>query len=160
MIATELFKWSDEYSVSIQAIDEQHKMLIGLINQLHAAIIEHHGKATAGEILGRLSEYTHNHFMLEERLMSLSQYPEFEAHRRQHKDMIDQVQILQHKLETENRPIAFELLYLLKRWLTQHIQESDKRFGAHFVKSRHEQNAGRIAQSEQARRDDSEAQRP
>jgi hemerythrin len=141
MVASELFKWSDDYSVNIQTIDEQHKMLIELINQLHVAIIEHHGKATAGEVLERLSEYTHNHFMLEERLMSLSHYPEFEAHRQQHQEMSDQLQTLQHKFHDENKPIAFELLYVLKKWLLQHINESDKHFGVHFVKARREQNA-------------------
>ena len=39
---------------------------------------------------------------------------------------------LQHKLDHENAAITFELLHFLKVWLTQHINESDKRFGAFF----------------------------
>ena len=58
MIATELFTWSDDFSVHIQEVDEQHKVLVSLLNQLHVAIIEHHGKATSREILDRLAEYT------------------------------------------------------------------------------------------------------
>lgn len=141
MIATELFKWSDDYSVNIPAIDEQHKVLVGLVNQLHVAIIEHRGTAAAREVLERLSDYTHSHFQLEERLMVVSHYPELEAHRQQHKYLIDQLQNLQDRLHHENKPIAFELLYVLKQWLAQHIGDSDKRFGAHFVKARREQNA-------------------
>ena len=141
MISSELFTWSDDYSVNIQAIDEQHKVLIALINQLHVAIIEHHGKTTAREVLDRLAEYTHNHFALEERLMSRSHYPEIAAHRAQHQEMIDQVRTLQHRFYDENKPIAFELLYVLKRWLVHHINESDKRFGLYFAQARLEQSA-------------------
>jgi hemerythrin len=141
MTANELFRWSDDHSVNIQAIDEQHKMLIELINRLHLAIIEHHGKATALEVLDRLSEHTDKHFMLEERLMRLSHFPELEAHKQQHQEMINQLHLLKHRFYNENKPIAFELLYVLKKWLLQHVNESDRRFGVHFVKARREQNA-------------------
>jgi hemerythrin len=132
MIASELVTWSDDYSVNIQAIDEQHKVLVELINRLHVAIVEHRGQAAAVEVIERLSESTHEHFRLEERLMSLTHYPEFEIHRQQHEALIDQVNALQRKLYGEKQPIAFELLHFLKHWLTQHISESDKHFGTHF----------------------------
>jgi len=38
-----LIAWSNDLSVGIQEIDEQHKILVDLLNQLHKAIIEHHG---------------------------------------------------------------------------------------------------------------------
>lgn len=134
MIATELFTWSDDFSVHIQEVDEQHKVLVSLLNQLHVAIIEHHGKATSREILDRLAEYTRTHFMLEESLMRLTHYPGFEIHKQQHEELMAQVQSLQHKLDNENTTITFELLHFLKSWLVQHINDSDKRFGAHFQK--------------------------
>ncbi|HAN47553.1 MAG TPA: hemerythrin, partial [Nitrospira sp.] len=49
-------------------------------------------------------------------------------------ELMAQVQALQHKLDNENTTITFELLHFLKNWLVQHINESDKRFGAHFQK--------------------------
>ena len=68
----ELFHWSDDFSINIQEIDEQHKVLVDLLNQLHVAIREHHGKTTSREILNRLAEYTRTHFLLEESLMRLT----------------------------------------------------------------------------------------
>ena len=147
MATRELFTWSDDYSVGIQAVDEQHRTLIGLINQLHLAIVEHRGKATACEVLDRVTEYTREHFMLEERLMQLSNYPDYEAHRQQHRAMIDQVQLLRHRFYDESQPIAFDLLYLLKKWLIGHINESDMRFGAYFAQARRDQqNADELRQ--------------
>ena len=132
MSTPELFAWSDSYTVGIQEVDEQHQVLVSLLNQLHVAIIEHHGKATSREILDRLAEYTRTHFLLEESLMRLTHYPGFDIHKQQHEELIKQVQDLQHKLDEEKVAITFELLHFLKNWLAQHINESDKRFGAHF----------------------------
>ncbi len=135
MTTTDLFHWTDDFNVGIQEVDEQHKVLVSLLNQLHEAIREHHGKATSREILDRLAEYTRTHFLLEESLMRLTHYPGFEIHKAQHEELIQQVVALQHKLDNEGATITFELLHFLKTWLTQHINDSDKRFGQHFQKA-------------------------
>ncbi len=132
MSNNELFSWSDSYNVGIQEVDEQHRVLVSLLNQLHEAIREHRGSATSRDILGRLAEYTRTHFLLEESLMRLTHYPGFEIHKQQHEELIKQVQDLQYKIDNENAAITFELLHFLKGWLTQHINDSDKRFGAFF----------------------------
>lgn len=132
MSANDLFIWSGTYNVGIQEVDEQHQVLVALLNQLHEAIREHHGKATSREILDRLAEYTRTHFLLEESLMRLTHYPGFEVHKQQHEDLVGQVQELQRKLDEQDLTITFELLHFLKNWLTQHISDSDRRFGAFF----------------------------
>ena len=128
----DLIQWSDAFSVGIQEVDEQHKVLVGLLNQLHRAIREHHGRATSKEILDRLAEYTRTHFLLEESLMRVTHYPGFAIHKQQHEDLMHQVEALQRKVATENVAISFELLHFLRNWLVQHISDSDRRFGRHF----------------------------
>ena len=110
-------------------------MLLGLLNDLHRAIREHHGKATSREILDRLAEYTRTHFLLEESLLRLTHYPGLEIYKQQHQGLMHQVEALQHKLNTENAAISFELFHFLRPWLIQHINDSDKRFGVHFEKA-------------------------
>ena len=130
---SELFEWSDGYSVGVQEIDEQHKELVGLLNQLHSAIREHHGSEASRRILDELADYTRTHFMVEESLMRVSNYPEFENHKRNHEELIAQVQALQEKLDSGQAAITFELLHFLKVWLTRHINEADKHFGDFFT---------------------------
>lgn len=132
MSASLLFEWSDDYNIGIQEIDEQHKVLVAMLNELHRAIVEHHGKDTSRQILDQLADYTRTHFLLEESLMRLINYPGFEIHKQQHEDLISQVKDLQNKLDHEGAAITFELLHFLKVWLSQHINESDKRFGTFF----------------------------
>ena len=133
---SELFEWSDGYSVGVQEIDEQHKELVGLLNQLHTAIHEHHGSEASRRILDELADYTRTHFMVEESLMRVSNYPEFENHKRNHEELIAQVQALQEKLDSGQAAITFELLHFLKVWLTRHINEADKHFGDFFTQQR------------------------
>lgn len=130
---TDLFHWSDDFSVGIEEIDAQHKELVDLLNQLHEAIHEHHGRDTSRAILDKLADYTRTHFAVEESLMRVTNYPDFAQHKQNHEDLIAQVQALQEKLDNGQAAITFELLHFLKVWLTRHINEADKRFGAFFV---------------------------
>lgn len=134
-MSSDLFQWSDAYSVGLQEVDEQHRVLVGLLNELHDAVRHHHGTAKCREILNRLAEYTRVHFTVEESLMRLLNYPEFVDHKHRHEELIQQVVDLQHKLDAGKASISFELLHFLKVWLTKHISESDKRFGQ-FATSR------------------------
>jgi hemerythrin len=129
----DLVAWSGTLSVGVQEIDEQHKELVGLLNELHRAVVEHHGSAACADILRRLAEYTRIHFAVEESLMRILAYPEFERHKGEHDALIAQVKQLQAKLAEGKATITFELLHFLKVWLTRHIQASDRRYGAYFL---------------------------
>ncbi len=130
-----LVEWSDELSVGIQEIDEQHKVLVGLLNQLHDAIHQRHGSDAARKILDELADYTRIHFAVEESLMRVLEYPGYEAHKQQHEDLIQQLVDLKEKLDAGGHSISFELLHFLKVWLTKHILESDKEYSPHFLSS-------------------------
>lgn len=128
-----LIEWSDSLSVGIQEIDEQHKVLVDLLNKLHDAIIHMHGNDAAKEILGQLYEYTKIHFAVEESLMRILGYPDYDEHKEHHELLIKQVQQLSNKLDKEGHSISFELLHFLKMWLTKHIMEEDKLYTPHFL---------------------------
>lgn len=124
----QLVQWNDDLSVGIQEIDEQHKILVDLINELHTAIHEHHGSSVTGEVLNRIVEYTRIHFTVEESLMRIFHYPDYENHKHQHEALIGRVVELQEKMALGKVSISFELLHFLKGWLTKHIIESDKQY--------------------------------
>ena len=44
-------EWSDALSVGIEEIDEQHKVLVELVNRMHQAIHERHGSDVVKGIL-------------------------------------------------------------------------------------------------------------
>ena len=127
----EQFDWSDEYSVGLKEIDDQHKALVGMVAEMHVAIVARKGSAACRAILDRLVAYTANHFAVEESLMRLLNYPEFAAHKEEHDALTRQVVDLLEKLDAGKAAISFELLHFLKVWLTQHIVKSDKKYGVY-----------------------------
>jgi len=131
--SSKLMEWSDQLSVGIQEIDEQHKVLVDLLNQLHDAIMNHHGAEATGEIMDKLCEYTKIHFAVEESILRILDYPDYDDHKKHHEQLLTQVRELRHKMESEGHSISFELLHFLKRWLTIHILEEDKAYTEHLL---------------------------
>ena len=129
----ELLEWTDALSIGIEEIDEQHRELVRLLNQLHSAIMEKHGALVCIEILDRLVEYTRVHFTVEESLMRLLGYPDYAPHRQEHEKLIDQIVTLQQKLKSGEVNVTFELLHFLRNWLTHHILETDRAYVPYFT---------------------------
>lgn len=125
-----LIKWSDQYSVTFSRIDEQHKKLIDLINDLHDALAAAKAKEALGKILQGLINYTVTHFAFEEQMMKTHAYPDFANHKKMHDDLVKQVSDLNQKFTAGNTFITTEVMNFLKTWLTGHIMNVDKKLGA------------------------------
>jgi hemerythrin len=130
-----LIEWHSDLSVGIQEIDEQHKVLIGLLNEINEAIQQRRGKAVAKTVLDKLIDYTRIHFAVEESIMRILNYPGYEEHKEVHTTLMDGVTSLSKKLENENLAIGFELQNFLKNWLIKHILTTDKHYTEHFLKT-------------------------
>jgi hemerythrin len=129
------FVWEDKYSVGIPEIDAQHKVLFELIDRLDTAIRERRGSTVCLDILAELVDYTKVHFSLEESLMRLAKYPDFDSHKLLHEKLISEVGDLQEKLVSGTTSISFELMQFLRTWLTKHIMQSDQKYAAQFRQS-------------------------
>jgi len=124
------FKWSPEYSVNIKTIDDQHRELVNILNRLFVAVSRREGDKAIAGILDALVSYTETHFALEERLMQQAKYADTEAHIKEHKKLLAQLDQLCKKHMIEEKPIYFEMLNFLKTWLKEHIRGVDTRYSA------------------------------
>jgi len=132
---SESVAWSETLSVGVDELDAQHKVLVGLVNEMHNAIEQGEGDDAVESILNRLTEYTRIHFAVEESLMRLLGYPDFEAHREEHRALIVQINALRRKADTGETAISVELMQFLKDWLTTHIMVSDQAYARYFAES-------------------------
>ncbi len=123
-----LIEWSENYSVKVKTIDNQHKKLVDLINELHGAMREAHGKDVLGKILNELTEYTVFHFSTEEKLMNDNGYAGYVAHKAEHDKLTKQVIELNGNLKSGKGVISQEVLFFLKDWLLNHIAVTDKKY--------------------------------
>lgn len=129
------FKWVPEYGLNIRTIDQQHRELVNILNRLFIAVANLEGDKVIVGILDALTEYTRTHFALEERLMAQAKYPALEAHKLEHRQLIDRLERLSKKHLVDEKPIYFEMLGFLKGWLKDHIQGVDKKYSIALHKS-------------------------
>lgn len=125
--------WSDDYSVGVEEIDAQHKVLFGLLERLREAIHAKQGSVACGEILDELVAYTQEHFALEESLMREAGYPDLSVHEERHRELMVSVEAMRQKIDG-GASISFELLHFLRNWLTKHILNEDKAYATHVVR--------------------------
>ncbi|WP_019554442.1 bacteriohemerythrin [Propionispira raffinosivorans] len=125
--------WTDEFSVGIPKFDEEHKKLVTMINNLHAAMKEGRGKDTMEELLLGLTKYVNTHFSHEETLMAKYNYPNYEKHKKIHDDF--KAKVIEYKcLYDKNLLPANQLLTVLRDWLIKHICDTDRDYGPFLEK--------------------------
>lgn len=125
-----LMEWSDKLSVGVDAIDTDHKHLVGLVNELHDAVRANHGKEVLGKVLDGLISYTKTHFGREEAEMAKYKYPKAPDHMKEHTNLTKQVLDVQAKYQAGNNAVlSMEVMAFLRDWLLKHIQASDKALG-------------------------------
>jgi hemerythrin-like metal-binding protein len=124
-----LIEWTNELSVGIDSIDEQHKKLVNMINALNDAMLTNSSHELLGKIFTGLATYTQKHFAYEENMFAEYGYEGSEEHKRQHNELISQVVDLKEKfIANPQGTMSADLLLFLKRWLTNHIMRTDKEY--------------------------------
>jgi hemerythrin len=124
-----LMTFGQNYSVGVQAIDGQHKVLFDIINELHAAMMKGQAQNLTGPLLKKLADYTRNHFAAEEAAMASVKYPGLEVHKTKHRELVKQVEDYITRFEKGEITLNLHLLNFLRDWLTNHIQKVDKEYG-------------------------------
>lgn len=118
--------WQDDLNTGIQVIDNQHKRIVEMINQLHDA----QGAAQltrVGEVIEALVDYTQSHFAFEETLLEDAGYEFTRAHKKVHELFIKRVADYRLRFAA-GEDVADELKQLLGRWLFNHIRNDDANY--------------------------------
>ncbi|MGQ9610355.1 MAG: bacteriohemerythrin [bacterium] len=124
-----LFVWSDNFSVNIKYIDEQHKKLVNILNNLHDAMKLGKGSEVLNNVLAELVRYVETHFTTEEKLMNTHNYPEYNTHKLEHANLAKKAKELQKSSQQGQNIITIEVMNFLKNWLQSHILGTDKKYG-------------------------------
>ncbi len=128
-------EWNEELRVGIESIDNEHRQLILMLDQLYQDL--HDGKPPR-ELLRKLDEIVTCigvHFAHEEGYFDKTGYPEPEAskHKKEHVGLTAQIKELQAKYKTEPKVLSENVMAFLKNWLVDHIKGKDKKYAAHLV---------------------------
>ncbi len=136
----DLLEWGPKLLTGIEAIDEQHKMLVDMLNEANLRMRSMVERAVVESIVRDLMSYALYHFETEEELMlehGFAQESSEDAatHAREHREFSQTVASVQQDL-VAGKPITREaLLGFLNNWLVNHILNTDMRL-ASFLKTR------------------------
>jgi hemerythrin len=122
-------EWSEDLRVGVADVDQQHQRLVAMVNELHTAMREGHGKDILGSIIAGLVDYTVVHFSTEERYFDAFVYPDTAAHEAQHEGFVERVADFQRGFDEGRLMLSIDVLDFLSTWLVEHIMVSDRAFG-------------------------------
>ncbi len=126
-------EWKDEYCVGIDSIDQQHRKLVNLINQLQTALDYSTGEEFERDALEELVDYTKTHFSYEEGLMKDNDYPDYEPHKLQHQKMFKKVEEVLAEYEQDQETAMDNAVDFLRDWLINHINGTDKQYSSYLI---------------------------
>ncbi len=130
----QILKWDENLMLGIKEIDEQHKTLVGMINDLHDAMSAGKGRIIMGDIINKLLEYTRVHFKYEETMIEKHKYTDLLNHKKEHNSFIIQINNFKNDFDNGNTSLSIVVMNFLKEWLKCHILEIDKKYSIELLK--------------------------
>ncbi len=125
--------WDDSLSVKIDSIDEEHKKLIGLINDFYQDIYTKSPREKIRETVKGLKDYTALHFSTEEKYMQKFDYPEYENHKQEHDHFVQRVLDYEERLNDGKFIVSIEITNFIKDWIQNHIKGTDQKYTEYFI---------------------------
>ncbi len=127
-----LIQWGPQYFIGINEIDDQHKVLVDLINEVYANFGKSGNKQKVSKVLHELVDYTIYHFGNEEQYFKKFGYSDTENHLKQHTMFVDKIKKIAADFEAGDASISIDLVDFLKDWLINHILKIDKKYVKFF----------------------------
>jgi hemerythrin-like metal-binding protein len=122
-------EWTDEMSVGIEVIDEEHRLLMDLLKRLRSAAEDFGNAATVGSVLAKLYQYSRDHFEHEEKILKASGYPDLEEHRKEHQKLKERLaKILNSESPSPTGSLLEDLVEFVESWFQDHLMTMDKRY--------------------------------
>ena len=128
-----ILSWQDRFSIGIAEVDHEHREMIQLINDLHAALGADQSPERIEEFLGEILARIAAHFALEEKSMEALRYPERGALKADHERLLDEIRDIMD--EVSERGILDEARFSdrLSAWFGDHFSSFDERLHRYLV---------------------------
>ncbi len=128
-------EWQDEYSVDVKELDDQHKILLRIINKLLKEQKDELYPTKLLEAISSLIHYAYVHFATEEQYLTQAHFPDIERHILEHINFIMKTLELMLKVKDGSQDNRLELLRYLKGWYSSHVLGIDRLY-IPFLKSK------------------------
>ncbi|MBU0673729.1 MAG: bacteriohemerythrin [Proteobacteria bacterium] len=130
-------EWTEDFSVQISEIDDQHRRWIEIMNEMHETLIKGDVQKVQNiteKILKDMQDYTRFHFTTEEDFLKKIGFPELAQHKKQHSKFYVQVHELLKDVQEEKMVLNTEIMKTMSSWFLNHILVEDMKY-SRFVAS-------------------------
>lgn len=124
----QLNQWHNSYSVYVKDLDDQHKKLIGLLNELYDAYLQNTHLQRVGEIIVQLHDFAVFHFATEEEYFQQCHYERAAEHISAHKVLLERLQNFEAEYQKNHTVATLHLIDFMNDWLHNHICNVDRQY--------------------------------
>jgi len=115
-------------AVGVQAMDDQHGILMETLNELRQQLARGHASARLAAQMSRLVEFAGMHFDCEERLLRRHGYPELEGHSLAHQDLLEKIRYTVDRADRgDDAELQRSFAFLRSRYM-DHVSTLDRRY--------------------------------
>jgi len=131
----ELVIWDSRYITGIELIDNQHKQLVDLTNNLYTACLGGNEELPDlfRDAMHHMVEYVQHHFNTELELLKQINYPDYHNHKVMHNTLVNDIISSANDFKEGKHFVPNHFVRTLKDWIFGHIAVNDKDY-ALFVK--------------------------
>jgi hemerythrin len=132
---TNLVAWDDQYLIGIPLIDEQHKKLIDMTNELYLGCLKGDDAAEAYflKTIHEAVDYVRFHFSTEEKILERIKYPDFTTHKKEHEDFAREIIQQVDAFQKGKKFVPNVFVRYLRDWVLTHIAVSDKLYAKYLL---------------------------
>lgn len=127
-----IIKWSDNFKVNVQELDDHHKRLAEIVNEFDESLHTNKGEKVLYKLLDDLLTETSSHFIREESIMKLYKYPDHDIHKEEHNILSKEITNMFKGYSTNDRDKSIKIAIFLENWLMDHIVKEDKKLGEYL----------------------------
>lgn len=125
-------EWKEAYACGIPEIDQQHKRLFEIGNQIYTLALMHdfdRKYEKINTIMSELQAYTIYHFEFEENLIRGFGYPHMDQHELEHQSFIEKLSDMEvSALKEASDEMIIKLIMFVSEWISNHIMIQDRKY--------------------------------
>ncbi|MDK9700828.1 MAG: hemerythrin family protein [bacterium] len=124
-----ILNWEEKYAIGHPIIDQQHRNMLTIGNQLLLSLQTNRSKQETLQVLEALIAESELHFQTEEELMYRLGFGSYVNHKIDHDALKAQIKILMRECENDRVKAKNHLISIVRNWLLEHVMSYDKGLG-------------------------------
>jgi hemerythrin len=131
-VSAQLFNFDMEFKLGIPEMDEEHIILVNMLNEVHNFIRGGEKEKASAYFKQTLAGYVGTHFSDEESFMEKINYPQLDEHRKIHANFKQSIEATLSNFDASDEAAFRNALTDVFTWIISHIGKTDKKYATFY----------------------------